>query len=108
MADVRHSMEVTSDVHRGTRVRLPADVERPFEVFVNGIPQQEGTDYVVRAGMLEFNRMLASEGKLGARKWTSMLLGIHGSYDKDDSVDVVYTVGGRRTVASKLTLERGL
>jgi ribosome-binding ATPase YchF (GTP1/OBG family) len=39
--------ETTSPV---TRVRLPADVVRPFEVFVNGVLQQEGTDYVVRDG----------------------------------------------------------
>ena len=96
---------MTDSAHQGTRVRLPADVQRPFEVFVNGIPQQEGTDYVVRSGVLEFTRPLASEGKLGARKWTSMLLGINGSYGKDDSVDVVYESGGRRKVAPKLKIE---
>jgi hypothetical protein len=96
---------MTDSAHRGTRVRLPADVQRPFEVFVNGIPQQEGADYVVRAGSLEFTRTLASEGKLGARKWTSMLLGINGSYGRDDSVDVVYEVDGRRKVAPKLPIE---
>lgn len=98
-------MEVTDDVHPGTRVRLPADVTRPFEVFVNGIPQQEGTDYVVKGGELHFTRSLASEGKLGAKKWTSMFLGINGSYGRDDNVDVVYTVGGQRKVAPKLRLD---
>ena len=96
---------MSDNAHQGTRVRLPADVQRPFEVFVNGIAQEEGRDYVVRAGMLEFVRPLASEGKLGARKWTSMLLGIHGSYGKDDSVDVVYAVDGRRKVAPRLPLD---
>jgi hypothetical protein len=71
-------------------------------VFVNGVAQTEGADFAVRGGVLEFTRTLASEGKLGARKWTSMFLGIKGSYGADDSVDVIYTVGGRRTVAAKL------
>ena len=26
-------------------MRLPADVVRPFEVFVNGVEQREGRDY---------------------------------------------------------------
>lgn len=88
-----------------TRVRLPGDVQRPFEVFVNGVPQQEGKDYMVRAGALEFNRRLHAEGRLGLSRWTSMLLGIAGSYGKDDSVDVVYTTAGERRVATKLPLE---
>lgn len=98
-------MAMAGTARQGTRVRLPSDVQRPFEVFVNGIPQVEGADYVVRAGCLEFTRLLSSEGKLGARKWTSMLLGIKGSYGKDDAVDVVYTAGGRRTVAPRLRIE---
>lgn len=98
-------MGVTADLHQGTRVRLPADVRRPFEVFVNGVPQQEGVDYVVQGGELRFTRTLVAEGRLGARKWTSMLLGINGSYGRDDNVDVVYAVGGQRRVAPKLKLE---
>ncbi len=98
-------MVVSQETYPGTRVRLPADVRRPFEVFVNGIAQEEGTDYEVRAGVLRFRRSLAAEGRLGARSWTSMLLGIAGSYGRDDSVDVVYTSGGCRKVASKLPFE---
>jgi hypothetical protein len=97
-------MGVSGHAHEGTSVRLPVDVRRPFEVFVNGVGQREGVDYLVRDGVLEFTRLLATEGKLGARKWTSMLLGIAGSYGKDDSVDVVYTAGGQRKVAPKLPL----
>jgi hypothetical protein len=95
-------MEVNETAYQGTRVPLPTDVQRPFEVFVNGVAQTEGQDYVVRAGTLVFARSLASEGKLGASRWTSMVLGVAGSYRKNDSVDVVYTVGGRRRVASGL------
>ena len=37
-----HSMNVPEGPYRGTRVRLPADVVRPFEVFVNGVAQRGG------------------------------------------------------------------
>lgn len=87
-----------------TVVRLPADVQRPFEVFLNAVPQVEGQDYLVRDGLLVFERPLAKE-KVGLARWTSMVLGIAGSYGKDDSVDVAYTVGGQRRVAAKLPFE---
>jgi hypothetical protein len=34
-----------------------------------------------------------------------MVLGIAGSYGKDDSVDVTYRVGGETRVAARLPLE---
>jgi len=97
-------MNVTEKPRRRTRVRLPGDVQRPFEVYVNGVEQREGVDFVVREGALEFDRSLARE-KVGAGRWTSMVLGIAGSYGKDDSVDVAYRVGGQSKVASRLALE---
>jgi hypothetical protein len=98
-------MKVTDGARRQTLVRLPADVSRPFEVYVNGVHKLEGRDYVVRAGALVFEDELRQEGKLGVRRWTSMVLGVAGTYRRNDSVDVVYTVDGRRVVASKLPLE---
>jgi hypothetical protein len=84
----------------GSRVDLPADVTSPFEVFVNGVRQQPGDDFRVEGDTLLFPRALQREGKLGFWRWTSMFLGIAGSYGKNDSVDVVYERGGRRVVAS--------
>jgi hypothetical protein len=84
----------------GSRVDLPADVTSPFEVFVNGVRQQPGDDFRVEGDTLLFPRALQREGKLGFWRWTSMFLGIAGSYRKNDSVDVVYERGGRRVVAS--------
>ena len=85
-----------------TVVRLPADVVRPFEVFVNGVLQREGTDYVVRDGALVFERLMKEEGKLGLMRWASITLGIAGSYRQNDSVDVAYERDGRKVVAAKL------
>ena len=97
-------MNVDETPRRATRVRLPADVQRPFQVFLNAVEQREGADFVVRDGMLVFERELNRE-KVGVGRWTSMVLGIAGSYGKDDSVDVVYEVDGKPTVAAKLRFE---
>ena len=98
-------MNVAEHPRRTTRVVLPADVHRPFEVYLNGVQQQEGTDFVVRDGALHFERELAKE-KVGIGRWTSMVLGIAGSYGKNDSVDVLYERDGKPIVAAKLRFER--
>jgi hypothetical protein len=89
----------------GSRVELPPDVPEDFEVFVNGVRQEPGRDYRVQGRALVFNRKLAQEGKLGAMRWTSIFLGVAGTYRKHDSVDVVYKRDGRRTVATGLRPE---
>ena len=98
-------MKVAAPESRGTLVVLPADLTRPFEVFLNGVPQQEGVDYRVEGGRLLFDRELKAEGKLGFWRWLSMWVGVAGTYRQNDSVDVVYERGGRRVVAAKLPLE---
>jgi hypothetical protein len=85
-------------------VPLPPHVREPFEVFVNGVPQAQGRDYEVVDGALRFSRPLAKEGRLGPLRWTSIFLGIAGTYRKNDSVDVVYEAGGARRVASGLPI----
>ncbi len=85
-------------------VPLPRDVGEPFEVYVNGVLQQRGIDYDVEARVLRFSKPLAKEGRLGLLRWLSMFLGVAGTYRKNDSVDVVYEVGGKRLVASDLPI----
>lgn len=84
------------------RVPLPRAVREPFAVYLNGVEQRPGTDYRVEGRELRFSKPLAKEGKLGPVRWLSMLLGIAGTYRKNDSVDVVYSVEGRRVVATGL------
>jgi hypothetical protein len=98
-------MNVFEEAPKGTRVRLPGDVTRPFEVYVNGVPQTEGIDYRVEGRTLVFTRELRAEGKLGFWRWTAIFVGIAGTYRQNDSVDVVYERGGQRVVATKLPLE---
>jgi hypothetical protein len=87
-----------------SRVELPPGIGLPFEVFLNGVPQQLGEDYEVRGHTLVFRRPLAREGRLGFWRWLSLFLGVAGTYRQNDSVDVVYRSGGRRVVASGLPI----
>jgi hypothetical protein len=87
-------------VENRSRVDLPSHVRPPFDVFVNGIPQVEGTDFEPIGSSLIFQRTLAHEGKLGFWRWLSMLLGVAGTYRKHDSVSVVYRHEGRQLVAN--------
>jgi hypothetical protein len=86
-----------------SRVELPPDVPEEFEVFVNGVRQEAGRDFRVMGRTLVFSRQLHHEGKLGAARWTSIFLGVAGTYRKHDDIDVVYERGGRKVVATGLT-----
>ena len=91
---------------RGPRwtVPLPRGAEPPYRVFVNGVPQTQGVDYELRGRALSFDRPLAKEGRLGAVRWAGIFLGLFGTYRKDDSVDVQYTVNGRQQLATYLDI----
>jgi hypothetical protein len=88
---------------RRWRVPLPRGAEPPYRVFVNGVPQREGEDYVLAGDELHFFRPLEKE-KLGMGRWTAIFLGLFGSYGKNDSVDVQYRIGERDAVATGLDI----
>jgi hypothetical protein len=87
-------------VESRTRIELPPQVARPFEVFVNGVPQVEGTDFEVVGTSLLFERSLVREGPLGFWRWVRMFLGVAGSYRQNDTIDVAYSSDGTRRVAT--------
>jgi hypothetical protein len=86
-------------------VDLPAHVQGRLEVYVNGVPQQPGRDYVQRGRTLVFERALEREGRLGFWRWLSMFLGVAGTYRRDDKVDVIYDGAAGRVVESGLRFE---
>ncbi|HVS86176.1 MAG TPA: hypothetical protein VHD91_11135 [Gaiellaceae bacterium] len=88
-----------------TRVELPGHVPTAFEVYVNGVRQQQGRDFELEGRTLVFPRALAEEGRLGFWRWTSMWLGIAGTYRRHETVDVVYEANGRREVETGLPLQ---
>jgi hypothetical protein len=81
-------------------VDLPERIGEPFEVFVNGVPQHPGVDFDRVGRALVFRRELSGEGRLGFWRWLSLFFGVAGTYRRNDKVDVVFTHGGRRTVAT--------
>jgi hypothetical protein len=88
---------------RTWRVPLPRGAEPPYRVFVNGVPQAQGVDYEIRGRELHFTKPLEKE-RIGIGRWTAMFLGLFGSYGRNDSVDVQYSLGGRDTVATGLDI----
>ena len=88
-----------------SKVQLPSGLIGPFEVYVNGVRQQEGREFTRQGDQLVFARELKREGKLGFWRWTSIVFGVAGTYRQNDVVDVIYdSAGGGRTVASNLPL----
>jgi len=88
--------------HRYWRVKLPAGVRSPFEVYINGVKQELGTDYSVSEGTLMFERELVQQ-KLGLKAWLLGMWGI-GTYKRNDEVDVRYERDGAPMVAHALEI----
>jgi hypothetical protein len=88
---------MAESVEVGRRVRLPSGAERPISVFINGTEQKEGSDYTVHGRDILFSRPLVKEKVSGAR-WMAMVLGLFGSYGKNDTVDVHFRYGRKTQV----------
>ncbi len=84
------------------RVKLPPGVRTPFEVYVNGVPQELGSDYRVEGGELIFERELVQQ-KLGLWAWFIGFWGV-GTYKRNDEVDIRYEVDGHPMVAQGLPI----
>ena len=84
------------------RVKLPPGVRPPYEVYVNGVPQELGRDFRVSSGELLFRRELIRQ-KLGPRAWLLGFWGI-GTYKRNDEIDVRYELDGRPMVAQNLEI----
>ena len=84
------------------RVKLPPGVRSPFDVYVNGVPQELGVDYRIAGGELLFERELVSQ-KLGFWAWFMGFWGI-GTYKRNDEVDVRYEREGQAMVAQGLEI----
>ena len=52
------------DVIERSRVEVPGHVTRPFQVYLNGVLQQEGRDFRQEGNALVFDRPLEEEGRL--------------------------------------------
>jgi hypothetical protein len=93
-------VESAGQLKHRSQVEVPPHVGGAFEVFVNGVPQARGVDYEQLGRKLLFESELAQEGRLGFWRWISLFFGVAGTYRKNDTVDIVFTRDGRRTVES--------
>jgi hypothetical protein len=84
-------------------VPLPPEVRTPFTVFVNGVLQQEGTDYTTDGRELRFGRELRKEPPVSFWRWFVGAFGI-GTYRRNDQVDVAWHVDGSPRVAHALDI----
>jgi hypothetical protein len=85
-------------------VRIPREVRGEFEVYVNGVRQELGADYLVSSGELLFERELRKD-RISGWRWLLGAWGV-GTYRQDDSVDVRYTAAdGSSRVAEGLEIE---
>ncbi|HET6832196.1 MAG TPA: hypothetical protein VFH44_12700 [Solirubrobacterales bacterium] len=88
----------------GRRVRLPRGAQAPITVYINGTEQVEGTDYEIAGGTVIFREPIMKEdlSGLGIVRKVVLGLGLVGSYQKHEVVDVEYRIGGQRQLASDL------
>jgi len=85
-------------------VPLPPQIRPPFDVYVNGVHQAEGSDFEVVDRTLVFGAALRKEGKLGLWRWFLGAWGV-GTYRQNDSVDVRYELDGRPALVEGLDIE---
>lgn len=99
-----HGTTDLEGVEVGRRARLPRGAQPPIRVYINGIEQVEGTDYVLDGDGILFKQPIVKEGKLSGWRWLAMWTGLFGSYRKNETVDVSYRLGGETHHASDLAV----
>jgi len=86
-------------------VKLPTQVREPYEVYLNGVRQELGSDYRVEKGALVFQRELRKD-RISKWRWLLGAWGV-GTYRQDDSVDVRFQApDGSPRVAESLDIEQ--
>ena len=93
----------------GRRVRVPAGAREPIKVYVNGMEQSRGEDYTMHEGGIVFRDPILKEdlSELSAIRKVVLGLGLVGSYQRNETVDIEYTLNGRREFASDVAVIPG-
>lgn len=91
----------------GRRVRLPKGAEPPITVFINGSKQVEGTDYEIGGGGVIFREPIMKEDLSALKPLRKLVLGLGlvGSYQKHEIVDIEYLIDGKVQLASDVPVE---
>ncbi len=86
----------------GSIVELPADVERDYEVYLNGVLQQPYVDFQVEDRRLVFGLPLCKD-RISGWRWFLGAWGV-GTYRQNDTIDIRYEVDGQPRVAHGLEI----
>jgi len=88
----------------GRRVRVPRGAREPIKVYINGMEQTRGEDYTMHEGGIVFRDPILKEdlSELPAIRKFLLGLGLVGSYQRNETVDVEYMLNGRKEFASDL------
>lgn len=84
-----------------TVVHLPPHVSPPFEVYISGVPQVEGSDFILEEDRLVFPDRELRKDKISGWRWFLGAWGV-GTYRQNDSVDIRYRRDGKPAVAEGL------
>jgi hypothetical protein len=87
----------------GRRTRLPRGAQEPIRVHINGVEQPRGEVWDVRNGEIVFTRPIVKE-QVSKGRWMAMYLGLFGSYGKNETVDVEYSLGGEPKLAADVEI----
>jgi hypothetical protein len=87
-------------------VTLPPDVGAHYEVYLNGVRQEPGSDFVVKGRALIWDKDLRKD-KVSGWRWFLGAWGV-GTYRQNDSVDVRWErADGSAAVAEGLEIKPG-
>ncbi len=85
-------------------VTLPQAVREPYEIYLNGVPQKPGVDFVASGRSLLFERELRKD-QISKWRWLLGAWGV-GTYRQNDSIDVRYEAAdGSPRLAEGLEIE---
>ena len=87
----------------GRRARLPRGASEPIRVHINGVEQARGEVWEVRDGEIVFTRPIVKE-KVTTGRWLAMYLGLFGSYKRNETVDIEYSLGGEPKLAADVEI----
>jgi hypothetical protein len=87
-----------------SQVTLPRAVREPYEIYLNGVPQQPGVDFVAKGRLLIFEADLRKD-EISKWRWLLGAWGV-GTYRQNDSIDVRYEAAdGSPRLAEGLEIE---
>ncbi|MDQ3729317.1 MAG: hypothetical protein M3355_06970 [Actinomycetota bacterium] len=87
----------------GRRAKLPRGAAEPIRVHINGVEQNRGEVWDVREDEIVFTRQIVKE-YVSKGRWMAMYLGLFGSYQLNEQVDVEYALDGKPKLAANIEI----